>query len=94
MNSLRKYTNLYLLLLVIFVEVSNITRGIVVTTGIKPSSNIGSALVSAMYGRSSELGLYQTYTSAHPFDTLVSGLGGGAELIYARPAVAEFFLAA
>ena len=48
--------------------------GIVVTTGIKPSSNIGSALVSAMYGRSSELGLYQTYTSAHPFDTLVAGL--------------------
>ena len=32
--------------------------GIVVTTGIKPSSNIDSALVSAMYGRSSELGLY------------------------------------
>ena len=31
---------------------------IVVTTGIKPSSNIGNALVSAMYGRSSELGLY------------------------------------
>ena len=30
----------------------------VVTTGIKPSSNIGSALVSAMYDRSSELGLY------------------------------------
>ena len=29
----------------------------VVTTGIKPSSNIDSALVSAMYGRSSELGL-------------------------------------
>ena len=29
----------------------------VVTTGIKQSSNIGSALVSAMYGRSSELGL-------------------------------------
>ena len=29
-----------------------------VTTGIKPSSNIGNALVSAMYGRSSELGLY------------------------------------
>ena len=27
MNSLSKYTNLYLLLLVIFVEVSNITRG-------------------------------------------------------------------
>ena len=27
MNPLRKYTNLYLLLLVIFVEVSNITRG-------------------------------------------------------------------
>ena len=46
----------------------------VVTTGIKPSSNIGSALVSAMYDRSSELGLYQTYTSAHPFDTLVIGL--------------------
>ena len=31
---------------------------IVVTTGIKPSSNIDSVLVSAMYGRSSELGLY------------------------------------
>ena len=31
---------------------------IVVTTGIKPSSNIGSALVSTMYRRSSELGLY------------------------------------
>ena len=31
---------------------------IVVTTGNKPSSDIGSALVSAMYGRSSELGLY------------------------------------
>ena len=31
--------------------------GIVVTTGIKQSSNIGSALVSAMYDRSSELGL-------------------------------------
>ena len=31
---------------------------IVVTTGIEPSSNIGNALVSAMYGRSSELGLY------------------------------------
>ena len=31
---------------------------IVVTTGIKPSSNIDSALESAMYGRSSELGLY------------------------------------
>ena len=30
----------------------------VVTTGIKPSSNISSALVSAMCGRSSELGLY------------------------------------
>ena len=33
--------------------------GIVVTTGNKPSSNIGSALVSAMYDRSSELGLYR-----------------------------------
>ena len=32
--------------------------GIVVTTGIKPSSKVGSALVSAMYDRSSELGLY------------------------------------
>ena len=32
--------------------------GIVVTTGIKPSSNIGNALVLAMYGQSSELGLY------------------------------------
>ena len=30
----------------------------VVTTGIKPSSKVGSALVSAMYDRSSELGLY------------------------------------
>ena len=31
---------------------------IVVTTGNKLSSDIGSALVSAMYSRSSELGLY------------------------------------
>ena len=31
---------------------------IVVTRGIKQSSNIGNALVSAMYGQSSELGLY------------------------------------
>ena len=30
---------------------------IVVTTGIKPSPNIGNALMSPMYGRSSELGL-------------------------------------
>ena len=51
---------------------------IVVTTGIKPSSNIDSALESAMYGRSSELGLYQTYTSAHPFDTIVAGLTSAA----------------
>ena len=50
-------------------------------TGIKPSSNIGSALVSAMYDRSSELGLYQTYTSAHPFDTLVAGMGDDNLLI-------------
>ena len=35
---------------------------------------VGSALVSAVYRRSSELGLYQTYTSAHLFDTLVTGL--------------------
>ena len=35
-----------------------VTGTIVVTTGIKPSSNIGSAPVSAMYRRSSELGLY------------------------------------
>ena len=35
-----------------------VALAIVVTTGIKPSSNIGNALVSAMYGRSSELGLY------------------------------------
>ena len=34
-----------------------VARVIVVTTGIKPSSNIGNALVSAIYGRSSELGL-------------------------------------
>ena len=27
-----------------------------------------------MYGYSSELGLYQTYTSAHLFDTLVTGI--------------------
>ena len=33
------------------------TLVIVVTTGIKQSSNIDSALVSAMYGQSSELGL-------------------------------------
>ena len=49
-----------------------------VTTGIKLSSNVSSALVSAMYGRSSELGLYQTYTSAHLFDTLVTVLDQGA----------------
>ena len=77
MNSLSKYTNLYLLLLVIFVEVSNITRGIVVTTGIKPSSNIGSALVSAMYRRSSELGLYlwgnQPLPTVQEHPPLVSG---------------------
>ena len=48
-------------------------RGIVVTTGIKPRSNIRSALVSAMYRRSS----YQTYTSAHPIDTLVAGMRRG-----------------
>ena len=35
-----------------------LVAAIVVTTGIEPSSNIGNALVSAMYGRSSELGLY------------------------------------
>ena len=52
---------------------------IVVTTGNKPSSDIGSALVSAMYSRSSELGLYQTYTSAYLFDTLVSGLAGAKD---------------
>ena len=51
--------------------------GIVVTTGIKQSSNIGSALVSAMYDRSSELGLY---TSAHLLDTLVAGLGTGGTI--------------
>ena len=51
------------------------TSTIVVTTGIKPSSNIGSALVSAPHDWSSVLGLYlQTYTSAYLFDTLVSGL--------------------
>ena len=37
---------------------STATSPIVVTTGIEPSSNIGNALMSAMYGRSSELGLY------------------------------------
>ena len=31
-----------------------------------------------MYGRSSELGLYQTYTSTHPFDTLIAGLDKAA----------------
>ena len=36
----------------------DVVGDIVVTTGIEPSSNIGNALVSAMYGRSSELGLY------------------------------------
>ena len=34
--------------------------------------------MSALYGRSSELGLYQTYTSAHLFDTLVTVLDQGA----------------
>ena len=37
---------------------------------------VSSAPVLAMYGRGSELGLYQTYTSAHLFDTLVAGLAG------------------
>ena len=42
---------------------------------------VSSALVLAMYGRGSELGLYQTYTSAHLLDTLVTGLSlGGANL--------------
>ena len=40
------------------VGVDMAARGNVVTTGIKLSSNIGSALVSAMCRRSSELGLY------------------------------------
>ena len=35
---------------------------------------VGSALVSVMYVWSSELGLYQTYTSALPFDILVTEL--------------------
>ena len=58
----------------------SLSAAIVVTTGIKPSSNIGSALVLTMYRRSSELGLYQTYTSAHPFDTLVAGFGIGGTI--------------
>ena len=41
-----------------FSRTLNVVVAIVVTTGIKPSPNIGNALVSAMYGRSSELGLY------------------------------------
>ena len=61
-------------------RVNRMGIGIVVTTGIKQSSNISSALVSAMYDRSSELGLYQTYTSAHPFDTLVAGFGIGGTI--------------
>ena len=36
---------------------------------------VSSALVLAMYGRGSELYLYQTYISAHPFVTLVTGMG-------------------
>ena len=40
-----------------FSRTLNVVVAIVVTTGIKPSSNIGNALVLAMYGRSSELGL-------------------------------------
>ena len=39
-------------------RIANAVQVIVVTTGIEPSSNIGNALVSAMCGRSSELGLY------------------------------------
>ena len=34
--------------------------------------------MSALYGRSCELGSYQTYTSAHLFDTLVTGMDRGA----------------
>ena len=41
-----------------FSRTLNVVVAIVVTTGIKPSPDIGNALVSAMYGRSSELGLY------------------------------------
>ena len=44
-----------------------------VTTGIK--LYVGSALVSAMYDRSCELCLYQTNISAHPFVTLITGMG-------------------
>ena len=43
------------------------TGSIVVTTGIKPGSNIGNALVSAMYGRSSELGLGKTSIEKNGF---------------------------
>ena len=41
---------------------------------------VGSALV---YGRSSELGLSNLhYTSAHPFDTLVTGLESASDSLY------------
>ena len=54
-----------------------------VTIGIKLSPNIGSALVSAMYWRSSELGLSNLhYTSAHPFDALVTGLERASDSLY------------
>ena len=35
---------------------------------------VTSVLVSDMYSQSSELGFYQTYINAHPFDTLVTGM--------------------
>ena len=49
---------------------------IVITTGIKPSSMspVHLCRLCTPCGRSSELGLCQTYTSAHLFDTLVTGL--------------------
>ena len=54
-----------------------VALAIVVTTGIKPSSNIGNALMSAMYGRSSELGLYlwgnQPLPTVQEHPPLVSG---------------------
>ena len=60
-----------------FADVFPVPRTIVVTTGIKPSSNIGNALVSAMYGRSSELGLYlwgnQPLPTVQEHPPLVSG---------------------
>ena len=45
-----------------------------VTTGIKPRSQSPVHLFQPCAEGSTDLGVYQTYTSAYPFDTLVTGM--------------------